>query len=182
MKNSVLGGDTIQFVLAANCLAGDIINVGAAMSGVAQNSGSIGDTIAVKLRGVFTLPKTTSLVITIGDEVYFNTGTGKVTKTKTDKCLGVAWASALTNDTTIQVLLVPKRGEQNAAESQTAYISPIKPTSNTSAIAGSFADLPAARTAVNTLQTEVEARLDAIETKIDALTAALIASGQMAAS
>lgn len=50
-------------------------------------------------------------------------------------------------------------------------------TTNLSAIAGSYADLPAARTSVNTLKGEVEARLDAIEAKLDALIEALEASG-----
>jgi predicted RecA/RadA family phage recombinase len=163
MKNYVLGGDTIQFVLAANCLAGDIINIGAAMSGVAMNSGSTGDTIAVKLRGVFTLPKTTSLVITAGDEVYFNTGTGKVTKTKTDKCLGVAWQSALTNDTTIEVLLVPKRGEQGLETAQAAFVAQIATVNAT--------DLPTA-----------EALANQNKATVNALLTSLINAGVMAAS
>lgn len=80
----------------------------------------------------------------------------------------------------------------------------IKPTSNTtaptahtalSAIAGTYADETAARTSVNTLrgevetalalhdtdlttlQTEAEARLDAIETKLDAVIALLLSAG-----
>lgn len=50
-------------------------------------------------------------------------------------------------------------------------------TTNLSAIAGSYADLAAARTSVDTLKGEVEARLDAIEAKIDAVIAALETSG-----
>lgn len=46
-------------------------------------------------------------------------------------------------------------------------------TTNLTAIGASFADLAAARTAVNTLKTEVETRLDAIEAKIDALITSL---------
>lgn len=62
------------------------------------------------------------------------------------------------------------------------FVSAIKPTTDLTAIAASYADLAAARTSVNTLRTDAEARLDAIETKIDAITAALIAAGMMAAS
>lgn len=50
-------------------------------------------------------------------------------------------------------------------------------TTNLTAIAGVYADLAAARTSVDTLRTDAEARLDAIEAKIDALRTALIASG-----
>lgn len=46
-------------------------------------------------------------------------------------------------------------------------------TANLTAIAGSYADLAAARASVNTLRTDAEARLDAIEAKLDALIAAL---------
>jgi hypothetical protein len=55
-------------------------------------------------------------------------------------------------------------------------------TTDLTAIGGVFADLAAARTGVNTLRTDVEARLDAIETKFDLLLAHLITSGEMKAS
>lgn len=91
---------------------------------------------------------------------------------------------------------------------QQAAIADIKPTSNmtaitahtaTTAIAATYADLPAARTSVNalrtnvetalgehdtaltTLRSEAEARLDAIETKLDAILAALADAGVIAA-
>jgi len=47
------------------------------------------------------------------------------------------------------------------------HIAPLGTTTNLTAIGASFADLAAARTAVNTLKTEVEARLDAVEAKAD---------------
>lgn len=53
----------------------------------------------------------------------------------------------------------------------------IKPTVNMTAIGATFADLAAARAATNTLATEAEARLDAIETKIDAIIAKLVTAG-----
>ena len=55
-------------------------------------------------------------------------------------------------------------------------------TTDLTAIGATFADLAAARTAVNTLKTDAEARLDAIEAKVDLLIAHLIASGVMLAS
>lgn len=54
-------------------------------------------------------------------------------------------------------------------------------TTNLSAISASYADLAAARTSVNTLKGEVEARLDDIEAKVDAVIAALVAAGLMEA-
>jgi hypothetical protein len=92
---------------------------------------------------------------------------------------------------------------------QADAIADIKPTSNmtaitahtaATAIAATYDDLAAARTSVNTLRTDVEAaldehddglttlraeaeaRLDAIETKLDAILAALASSGVIAAA
>ncbi len=53
-------------------------------------------------------------------------------------------------------------------------------TTNLTAIAGSYADLAAARTSVNTLKSEVETRLDNIEAKIDAVINALTGASIMA--
>ncbi len=66
--------------------------------------------------------------------------------------------------------------------SQSTFVAPMGTTTNLSAISASYADLPAARTSVNTLKTEVETRLDAIEAKMDEFLAAQVTSEQMAAS
>ena len=47
------------------------------------------------------------------------------------------------------------------------HIAPLGETTNLTAIGAVFADLAAARVAVNTLKTEVEARLDDVEGKVD---------------
>lgn len=60
-----------------------------------------------------------------------------------------------------------------------AHVANIEPTTDLTAIPGSFADLAAARSAVNTLKSDAESRLDAIEAKIDAVLAALQAAGMM---
>ncbi len=60
-----------------------------------------------------------------------------------------------------------------------AAITALGTTANLTAIAATYADLAAARTSVNTLRTDTEARLDAIESKLDALIAALKTAGMM---
>lgn len=65
---------------------------------------------------------------------------------------------------------------------QAAYVATLGATTNLTAIGATFADLAAARTAVNTLATETEARLDGVEAKVEAIRAALVAAGLMAAS
>lgn len=63
-----------------------------------------------------------------------------------------------------------------------AHVAALGTTTNLTAIGATFADLPAARTAVNTLRTDAEARLDAIEAKVDALIASLQTAGTLAAA
>jgi hypothetical protein len=61
-----------------------------------------------------------------------------------------------------------------------ASIAALGVTANLPAVPGSFADLAAARTAVEAQRAAAEARLDAIEAKIDATLAALKAAKLMA--
>lgn len=65
---------------------------------------------------------------------------------------------------------------------QAATVAAIGATSNLTAVPGSFADLAAVQTYLVTLRSEAEARLDAIETKVDALLAALKTAGLVATS
>jgi len=50
-----------------------------------------------------------------------------------------------------------------------ANVQPLGTTTNLTAIAAVYADLAEARTSVNTLRTNTESRLDAIEAKLDAV-------------
>jgi|ERR1700754_287254 len=63
-----------------------------------------------------------------------------------------------------------------------AFVAAFGNTTDLSVIGATFADLAAARTAVNTLRNETETRLGAIETKFDLVLTKLIAAALMAAS
>lgn len=63
---------------------------------------------------------------------------------------------------------------------QAAHVATIGATTPLTAIAGTYADLAAARASVNTLRTDTEARLAAIEAKVDALITALHNAGLVA--
>lgn len=73
------------------------------------------------------------------------------------------------------LISIPAQALQKAAA-----VAPLGVTANLTAIAGVFADLAAARTALNTLKTESETRLDNIEAKVDELIAAFKAANLMA--
>mgnify|MGYP000852727548 CR=1 FL=1 len=66
--------------------------------------------------------------------------------------------------------------------SQAENVATLGTTTNLTAISATYADLPAARTSVNTLKTEVEARLDTIEAKVDELNTKLQDAGIIATS
>lgn len=129
----------------------------------------------VALEGVWELPKTNPLAISQGDQLFWNTSTKKVTKTATDKQIGVAFAAAGSTDDVVDVKLY----EVGDGVPVAATVAALGTTTNLTAIAGVFADLAAARTAVNTLATETEARLDAIEAKVDSILTSLKNAGLM---
>lgn len=76
---------------------------------VPKGSADSGAPVACVTDGVWRLPKTTPLVITAGDQVYWNDTTKKVTKTATDTPIGKCHPglSAGSSDTTVVVILQP---------------------------------------------------------------------------
>ena len=77
----------------------------AAMIGVALGDIANGATGELAISEVWQLAKETSLVITQGDKVYWDATNNRVDKTDTNIPCGLAFASATTDATTVQVLL-----------------------------------------------------------------------------
>lgn len=127
MQNYKQKGDVLDYTIpeSTTITSGDIVNIGPALSGVAGKSGVEEEVIPVHIRGVFTLPKKASLVIAVGDEVYVDVSDGKVSKTTTHKALGVAAAAAASDDTEVDVVLVPKRGDVNSTLAQAAVVAAV---------------------------------------------------------
>ncbi|URW76420.1 DUF2190 family protein [Sphingomonas donggukensis] len=80
MRNYVQRGDTLDIVAAAAVASGDVVIKGAIV-GVSNVDAEIGDTFALDVVGVFTLPKVAALAIGQGDVVYWDSANGVVTKT-----------------------------------------------------------------------------------------------------
>ncbi len=127
MQNFIQKGDVIDYIIPEDgeIESGQIVNVGPALSGVAGKSGVEGDVIPVHIRGVFELPKKSSLTISVGDEVYVDDEDGAVSKTVTDKPLGVAAEASLSSATTVKVILVPKKGDANGSISPATSVAAI---------------------------------------------------------
>ena len=107
MKNYEQKGEAINYLVpnATTIAAGAVVQIGQSLTGVAVTGGTAGETIVVNLCGVYELPKTTSLVITQGDRLFWNSATSRITKTITHRPIGVAWADQASNDTTVLVQL-----------------------------------------------------------------------------
>ncbi len=105
MKNYVQSGKTIAYTNSTEAViaSGDVVIIGS-VAGIAVADIAVDGIGSVDIsQSVFRLAKTTSLVITQGDELFWNTGTKKVTKTATDKPLGIAFTSQLSADVLVDV-------------------------------------------------------------------------------
>lgn len=78
MKNYIQPGRTISAVLAAACVSGELVQLGA-LVGVASVSGAIGDTVELELEGVFDLVKVDAQAWTFGAVIYRDAATGAAT-------------------------------------------------------------------------------------------------------
>jgi len=105
MKNYVQKGDTIEVTVAdvsdaVDLSSGDGYLLGS-LFGVAQHDALIGESVALAVVGVFTLPKTTSQTWTVGEKAYWVAGTGKVSTTAgSNKQIGIIVKDAGSNDAT----------------------------------------------------------------------------------
>ena len=80
MRNFVQNGRTLDITAPAAVLSGGVVIKGAII-GVSNVDAAEGDTIAVDVEGVFSLPKVAALAINQGDAVYWDNANGVVTKT-----------------------------------------------------------------------------------------------------
>lgn len=105
MQNYICEGNLIEIVAQEAINSGDVVVAGG-LIGVAVTSAVIGDTVAVRVAGVFSLAKVAATAINQGDLVYWDATAGNVTKTATDNTqLGYAYLGAQAADTTVMVKL-----------------------------------------------------------------------------
>ena len=102
MANYIQKGNTIDYVAETAVAAGEVVSL-ATRLGVAGGDSTAGATGSVAVEGVFEFDKTESLAIAVGDAVYFNATTKKITKTTSDIPAGWAVAAALAADAVVRV-------------------------------------------------------------------------------
>src|SRR5690606_35399122 len=98
-------GDTITVTAPANVASGVGVLIGA-MFGVSAGAATSGDDLDLVTRGVFTLPKTSALAISVGDKVYWDNTAKVVNKTSSGNTLvGVAVTDAANPSGSVNVRL-----------------------------------------------------------------------------
>ena len=105
--NFIRCGDELPITLAANANSGDLV-VATNLFGVAQTSGSTGDSITIVTGGVWTLPKATgaSTLIAVGGNVYWDATNAKVTNSATSNLrIGVCISAAANADAVVTTRL-----------------------------------------------------------------------------
>jgi predicted RecA/RadA family phage recombinase len=105
MKNFIEDGKVLNYkVTGADVKSGDVVIIGK-MVGVAVTDGVVGDTIAVAIDGVYSLPKASG-ALTQGASAYVVAADGTITGTATNNTFaGYVWKAAASGDTTVEVKL-----------------------------------------------------------------------------
>ena len=106
MKNYISEGEVITITAGATITSGSGVLVGS-MVGVAVKDAVSGDKLAVKLKGVYELPKTSPDNIAVGAAVYWNNTAKEITSTSAGNTLaGNAMEAAGAATTKILVKLL----------------------------------------------------------------------------
>lgn len=105
-QNFIESGERLDYTVGSGetITSGDVIIKGEII-GIALNDGVEGDVVTLLLEGVFELPKATG-AITLGAKVYWVAADSNLSTSASGNTLvGVAWAAALSGDTTVNVRL-----------------------------------------------------------------------------
>jgi predicted RecA/RadA family phage recombinase len=103
-QNYIQPGDVIEITAGATITSGQMVKVGAIV-GVALNSATSGQTVRVRLKGVFNLPKAAG-AITVGALVYLVEANGNLSTTASgNTAVGHAVKAAASGDATVEVRL-----------------------------------------------------------------------------
>jgi predicted RecA/RadA family phage recombinase len=90
MKNFIGVGNRVTLVAAAITASGQAVLLGS-LFGIAETAAAIGDPLVLMLNGIYDLPKTASQAWTVGQLIYWDVATSRVTNVvATNKLVGVA--------------------------------------------------------------------------------------------
>ena len=90
MKNFMGVGNRVTLTAAAVTTSGQPVLIGS-LFGIAENAAAIGDPLVRAMNGIYDLPKTASQAWTVGQLIYWDVATSRVTNVVgTNKLVGVA--------------------------------------------------------------------------------------------
>lgn len=102
--NFIQKGEVLSYTATKNILSGDLVMIGA-IAGVAKTDIAIGESGAVHITGIYSLPKAAE-AIAQGARVYWSNVNHNVTANKTDATLiGVAANNTISSESQVHVLL-----------------------------------------------------------------------------
>lgn len=105
-NNFKINGDTLTLTPGADVASGTGYLFGTALFGIALVNVASGTPGAFATEGVFEMPKTSALAISVGDRVYWDATNKVVNKTTSgQECIGVAVAAAANPSATVLVKL-----------------------------------------------------------------------------
>ena len=172
MTNFIEKGYVIEYTVpSGGVTSGAAVLIGS-MVGIAASTGEEDDVIAVNLQGVYEVPKASGAV-TKGARLYYDESEEDFTTTAAGNVFaGFAWAAQESGDTTVLILL-DRADDSGSTLSQAAFVADIT-SSNLVGVDGTGSNAaPLAGT---------ETRLDALESKVNAILDSLQTAGLMAAS
>jgi predicted RecA/RadA family phage recombinase len=106
-NNFVQDGATVDAAANATVTAGTGMLIGN-LFGIALNDAASGAPVRLRTEGVFTIAKTSALVISIGDRLFWDATNKVVNKTSAAQvCVGVALSAAANPSATVQIKLAP---------------------------------------------------------------------------
>jgi len=104
--NHIQHGDILSVTAPAALSSGDGVLIGAALFGIALGDAASGALVEIAREGVWTLPKTSALAISVGDRLFWDATNKVVNKTATSQvCIGIAVSAAANPSSTVEVLL-----------------------------------------------------------------------------
>lgn len=99
-------GNTLMLTPSAAVASGTGYLFGAALFGIALTDVASGEPGPFATEGVWTVPKTSALAISVGDRVYWDATNKVVNKTATaQQCVGVAVEAAANPSATVKIKL-----------------------------------------------------------------------------
>ena len=175
-------GQVLQYTNSGSAIAsGDVVIIGS-LAGVALVDIANGATGSVRIDGVFEVAKTTGTAYVQGDELFWNTGTAKATKTATDYPLGIAFEAAASGDA---LCLVKLAGSGNAVATA-AVVAALTDNSGGAAADGTIGAItltePANLAAQAVINNQIADAIKELSTKVNAILTSLKNAGLMASS